>query len=965
VRRNPWQWTLPRAGSCEMSLKNEALHLLDKLIGCWNDWEHQAEWYVSVLAAGIASFDPALSLTGEEKAITTQLHELLTEDEWSRLPELLRQRRAGKLQRLESDCRRDEAAEAARLREEERLSQQKEQEELERRKAEQERQRREQERRRAEEAVKARKRALIDRINHQFISDFLCAAQGLAADPDAELMSPGEFDELRVRFVQDWATRELHASIDHEQAAAVAAHGGDVLVEARAGSGKTRTLVTRAIFLQKHCGVLPGELLLLAFNKNAADEMKGRLAANLGEDLPHAMTFHALAHALVHPKEEIVFDDLSADQLGLSREIQEVIDEHVRSRECAPRIRTLMLTHFREDWERIVAGRFELAMDEFLEYRRALTRESLRGDYVKSYGERVIANALFEHGVDYRYERNFRWSGVNYRPDFTIPTKPGTGVIIEYFGLSGDADYDEMSERKRQFWGRQVGWTFIEFSPIDLASNGEASFIEHLLARLAAAGITWQRRSEEELWELIRARAVDKFTEAMRTFIGRCRKRNLTHTELEGMIANHTPCLTAEALFLDLGLSIYRGYRERLLAIEKQDFDGLLWSAISLVREGRTRFVRDKGRERGDISKLKFVLVDEFQDFAPMFFELLSAMRMANPGIEFFCVGDNWQAINSFAGSELSYFDGFETHFNDTARRVISTNYRSARSVVEIGNALMYGRGRVAEAYRADAGYARLCDLSVFSPSPSEIARHNGDEVTPALLRLIRWLFDFGWDIALLSRRNGIPWYVNFSQPAAGSANSLGRYLEHLRSFLPEEDRRRIGISTVHRYKGLEQSAVIVLDAIGQSYPLIHPNWLFLRVFGDTIERIVDEERRLFYVAITRAREALALLTEPTTESPFLNEIDRWCQLPVLSWEELPPLPSLEGPRLEIRVFHAYEVRDELKKLSYRWNAGGKYWHKAVMEDSFSSDALVKQPWVNETVGIEVHNDADELVFKR
>jgi DNA helicase-4 len=44
---------------------------------------------------------------------------------------------------------------------------------------------------------------------------------------------------------------------------------------------------------------------------------------------------------------------------------------------------------------------------------------------------------------------------------------------------------------------------------------------------------------------------------------------------------------------------------------------------------------------------------------------------------------------------------------------------------------------------------------------------------------------------------------------------------------------------------------VIVLDAVKRSYPLIHPNWVFLRVFGDSIDSIEDEERRLFYVATT------------------------------------------------------------------------------------------------------------------
>ena len=231
----------------------------------------------------------------------------------------------------------------------------------------------------------ARKRSVLALIHDVFESDFLNADQILNANWDAELIDEEEYAMVTAEFVQNWA-RGRQLQLDLEQAAAVAATHGDTLVVARAGSGKTLTLSTRAIFLLTHCGVAPNELLLLAFNKKAATEIRTRLASVIDGHLPHVMTFHALAHSLVHPDENLVFDDASADQLGLSREVQEAIDEHVRSEEYRDRIRALMLAHFRDDWERIVDGRFELNMDEFIAFRRALPRESLKGDYVKSFG---------------------------------------------------------------------------------------------------------------------------------------------------------------------------------------------------------------------------------------------------------------------------------------------------------------------------------------------------------------------------------------------------------------------------------------------------------------------------------------------------------------------------------------------------------------------------------------------------
>jgi DNA helicase-4 len=678
-------------------LEYTALELIDELIHYWGRWDLYKEYYLTVLIPSIVDGsaqlgDTPLRCRMSEKEIVAQLKQNLSPEEWSRLPILFSERVAWK--------------------------------EHKQREAERQRELEEQERRRAFRA----------RLRDAFDSDFLSADKVFTGDPDRQLISDEEYYDLKARFVQDWASREIHVDLDPEQAAAIAASEGDILVVARAGSGKTRTLVTRAIFLQKHCGVSPGELLLLAFNRSAADEMRKRLRAAIGDDLPHVMDFHQLAYALVHPEEELLYDQPSADRFNLSREAQEVIDQHVRSKKWGSRIRDLMLAHFREDWERIEAGGFHLAMDELLAYRRSLPRETLRGEHGKSFGEKVIANALLENGVDYRYERNFRWNGVNYRPDFTILKPPRGGVVIECFGVKGNPDYDEMAQQKREFWAQRQGWTLIEFSSQDLAKRGVDGFVHHLLQKLEQAGVPCRQLSDKEIWDRIKHRAIDRFTEAMTNFIGRCRKRNLSPEELERMVARHSPCSSAEELFLDVAISVYRGYLQLLAARKKEDFDGLMWRAVSLIRSGQTQFVRDRGRERGNLANLRFMMIDEFQDFSQMFFELVDAIRSVNQRIRFFCVGDDWQAINAFAGSELRFFRDFDRYFRDTSQCVLPINHRSARSIVELGNAIMFGRGVEAEACRKEEGWVRLCKLDEFKPSPSEEDRHKGDEITPAIL---------------------------------------------------------------------------------------------------------------------------------------------------------------------------------------------------------------------------------------
>jgi DNA helicase-4 len=825
----------------------------------------------------------------------------------------------------------------------------------------------EEERRRHEAETCARKQRLTAEVRALLAAQFLSADEEIQRDPDFGLLSPEEYSALKVGFIRKWAKQELGLDLDDQQAGAVAAVRGDVEVVARAGSGKTRTLVARALFLQLHCGVSPQALLLLAFNKAAADEMSERLKRALDERTPpHVMTFHALAHALVHPEEDLLYDNSSSGELGLSREIQQVVDEHLQSARYRPLIRDLMLAHFQKDWEQIVKGGFHLPAEDLVKWRRALPRETLKGDYVKSLGERVIANALFEHDIEYKYERNFRWGGVNYRPDFTILLPDGCGVVIEYFGLKGDSDYDGMCQEKREFWATRSGWRLIEFCPADVAANGVEGFSHLLLERLEEVGVTGKRLSDQEMWRRIERRGIDRFTGAMRTFVNRCRKRDYSASDLGRLVAQHEPITEAEGGFLEVAQSVYSGYLQRLEENQQEDFDGLMRRAIAFLKEGHSSFVRRKGREQGDIRNLRFVLVDEFQDFSELFHGLLQGIRALNSTAQFFCVGDDWQAINGFAGSDLRFFAEFDTQFRDTSRAFVGTNYRSPVGVVELGNALMAGRGIPAVPYRPDKGWVKAGCLSDFFPSVVEEARHAGDEATPAVLRLARHLLDRNCDVVMLARRHAVPWYVNYGPDAPEGPDELERFAEHIRSFLPPSDWGRVTASTVHQYKGREKAAVILLDADERCFPLIHPTWMFLRVFGDTVEQLEAEERRLFYVALTRSQQALAILSDDAKRrSPYMVETRTRLALDAIAWPELSEVATIGGSWLVVTVANAFAVRELLKDSGYRWDNERKLWYRSVMGEGFDFEDLCRQAWAQSGVSIAVHSEDGRLLHAR
>ena len=748
------------------------------------------------------------------------------------------------------------------------------------------------------------------------------------------------------------------------------------------------------LFLIKHCKVPANEILLLAFNRKAALEIRRRIlkyivieknidleinkelsktkkndndfekyqdehniinkiAGKYNVQLPYTMTFHSLAHSIVHPEQEILYNGSDSDSPGLlNREIQNIIDDHLRIPKNMEIIKNIMLGHFREDWEKIIGGRYLESRDDLLKYRKSLVNESLNGDFIKSYGEKVIANFLFEHDIPYKYERVFPWFGINYKPDFTIfnNIENESGLIIEYFGLKGDKDYDEMSQKKREYWSKNKKWNLIEFYPSDVSNPNFPEYIKDILKN---KGFECTKLSDDEIWNKIKNRSIDRFTKTVTNFIGKCRKKLITNDNLSELIKNHEPLNSIESKFLKISKYFLYSYLERLENTGKDDFDGLLQSAISSILNNKTRFF--KRSLKGDLIDLKFIFIDEYQDFSELFYRLIHAIKSINQKVTLFCVGDDWQAINSFAGSDLSYFQDFNKYFKNNANLNLSTNYRSYANIVDIGNALMKDKGIPSIAKKNQAGEVILVDLNDFQRNAIEKNKHRNDNLTPALLRIFNTYLDDDNHIVMLSRTNRINNNIYFPNDFNSKNRNLDNYLLYLRTNLNKNIANNLTISTSHKYKGLEKNIVIILDAYENSYPLIHPEWVFFRIFGENIDEIVEAERRLFYVALTRAIDKLIIITENSNPSPFLHEIQSQFKIHEIDWAIFSP-PKGEKSDYILRITNqenrgsnpTYRIKDQIKSSHYQFFSKNnlKGWEKYVLSKNFDITKIKNEPWV-------------------
>ena len=851
----------------------------------------------------------------------------------------------------------------------------KEQEEIEKQQAQQ-RRKEEQERerqlslQRLEEKKKqakliAKKEALTEHIKSILETDYMNSAQLIAAANSENLFSETEIERLRETFIADWFSEHMQDTRnfpDKYQLAAIGALQKNIEVVARAGSGKTTTIVNRFRFLVEHCKVAPSSILVLAFNRNAVQELRNRTekillsSDNAACSKPHILTFHALAHSIVRPQEKLIFDEGDYGSNELSRTVQAIIDKRLKDIIWCARIRALMLEYFKSDWEKIEEGGYHLSKEEQLLYRRSLQKQSLNGDYVKSYGEKLIANILFEHGVKYYYESTIRWADGIYRPDFTIKLPGKKTLIIEYFGLAGDPSYDEQIERKRAFWMQKENYALYELYPEDI-TEGEEHVISKLRDVLLSYEVPFKKLTEEEIWKRIKDRAIDNFTKTVVGFIGRCRKKELSVSELRKQIIDYDPQETIERQFHKISFSIYKEYLDTLFKDNKEDFDGLISRACTCIQNGQTDF--DKGSFRGSLKNLRFIMVDEYQDFSYLFDKLLETVRSVCPQAGVFCVGDDWQAINAFAGSDVMYFQDFNRRYNDAQRCFVKKNYRSAKRIVSVGCNLMSDGSGDSQiiANSSEEGTVAIGYYDQFVPTIDEQNIFQTDLLTPAVLRIIAHFLRQGKNVVLLFRTNDrLPLSVKIPDEIKGKQRD--RFTTHVKSFFPPDIRSRISSSTTHQYKGKEEDAVIIMDAMTSYYPLIHPTWVFLQVFGDTLNKLIEDERRLFYVAVTRAKTDLVLLTTLKDKSPFLNELG---EIGTLRWDALPAF-ELERRKTRIEVVSqegygskpTVNIKELLKSAGFSYHSKTRSWFRNCNKCPSSLDNLVNEPWAKQADHVRV-----------
>ncbi len=325
--------------------------------------------------------------------------------------------------------------------------------------------------------------------------------------------------------------------------------------------------------------------------------------------------------------------------------------------------------------------------------------------------------------------------------------------------------------------------------------------------------------------------------------------------------------------FGNLVLPIFTEYEELLHLEDKIDFEDMINKATAELENNQNL--------RANV--YDHILIDEYQDISAQRYNLIKVMMERNPNCKLFCVGDDWQSIMGFSGSNINYFVRFAEYFEDPAITIISTNYRSNRTIVDAGADLIKDNTSCQVQKPTKANNSQTKSIKVLrSPHKKDYEYKYHQQIAEDCINRIVEYLENGYaptDILVLTRcmrtrtRFGYRYLPTIQIiKELAEVNNLDVIHQNW------ESPRGIRLLTAHSSKGLEAKVVFIIngtkDIFGFPCEIEDSNIYELARTNYPPQDNLEEERRLFYVAMTRAKDELYIYTWEPAMSNFLTEIE-------------------------------------------------------------------------------------------
>ena len=642
-------------------------------------------------------------------------------------------------------------------------------------------------------------------------------------------------------------TIENYPLTDAQRRAAVAGEDHSLVV-AGAGTGKTSTIVAKVAYLIKSRGVDPKDILLIAFTNNAVDEMSKRLKNRLDVE-PTVMTFHKLGLEIIKKVEKRT--PPVAFSTGEHGTIESFIQKRINSYIKDPKLQEQFIDFLTLYSKAYRSPYLFKSKGEYLAYLRSIGNYSLRNDPAKSQEEVSIANFLLVNSIDYVYEKTYQFQEQDidhkpYAPDFYLPEYK---IYIEHFGISEDGSvpswfksrgkksateaYKEGMDWKRKTHKRHNTILIETYS----WERKKGILFKNLADKLSAYGVVFRKKSYEEIKKITKeAFDIDGFTKICVAFLRLVKENGYTIQDLTKKLDSHSDPVRGKR-FIEIFAILLNDYNAYLTEVKQIDFGDMIITAAKYLKNNP------------DLISAKYILIDEFQDISAGRARLTKSLENDTRDSQLFCVGDDWQSIYRFNGSDLFLMTNFDSYWGATYTEYLDVTFRYTDQICNISSEFIQKNSIQLKKNLKTISVEPNKGISLLGPQDEEKEIKN-------------YLLEKG------SQKERLTVYL------------LGRYKhiepEYLGSLKSEFSNWDIKFMTIHSSKGLEADYVIILQATNEKYGLpcqIYDDPLLSLALSEIDEFPYSEERRLFYVALTRARKGVLILTSNSKPSVFAVEM--------------------------------------------------------------------------------------------
>jgi len=667
---------------------------------------------------------------------------------------------------------------------------------------------------------------------------------------------PEEIEKYKEFFA---GLEEYPLSMD--QMRAVVTDEDNNLVIAGAGTGKTTTISAKVAYILEKGIANPEEMLIISFTQNAVKEMYNRTiefcSSHPDAEKIMVRTFNGFGNMVCRSCTDtpikLAFDNDYTCKIFLQNSFDELF---LNDKEFAKKA-TNFITFFNRPY--VDESEFKTAI-EYSKHQKAYKNTSLNGIKLRSDQELQIANFLFLNQIQFIYEQNFPLiredlnpEYQSYAPDFYLPDHE---IYYEHYGIDENGEVPSWFGYKPPFknateqYRHGMQWkdgihakykTKLIKTYSFQAKKGK--LLSHLKQQLKEFGVELNPMPIDQILPAIKkTEHYENFMALIYTFLQLMKSNNARPENFKKFKGDQRL-----QVFLDVFTPLYLKYEQKLSTDHSIDFNDMINSATRHISSGEYK------------TNYKYILVDEFQDMSLGRYELLKALKKANPSAKLYAVGDDWQSIFRFTGSDISIITEFSSHFGVSANSEVLKTYRFNREILDLSS-------RFIQKNPSQLAKSLSSEMEALYPS-FELCPMNlyGSLANQALVK---------WDIL-----SEIIAGISLRKQSA-RIFIIGRYNYNIPPDLKELQKKypthTISYLTAHSSKGLtcDYSILIDLDSGVYGFPsemVDDPILSYLLQEGDDFENA--EERRLFYVALTRARHKVFLLYNKNSPSKFIDEL--------------------------------------------------------------------------------------------